>query len=99
MKELLEKLPQGRSVLIVTPEKIESIERGSGNLENVRTCLASYVNVRDLLKYERVMITPEAIAKIESLWALPENKRTLSKFKLARLAARNGETAANGKEA
>jgi large subunit ribosomal protein L4 len=99
MKSVLEKLPQGRSVLIVIPEKTESIERGAGNLENVRTILASYVNVRDLLKYERVVITPEAIEKIESLWALPEEKRIPSKFKLARLAARNGETAATGTEA
>src|SRR5262245_55703333 len=93
MKTLLENLPQARSVLIVIPEKNEAIERASGNLENVRTCLASYVNVRDLLKYERVVITPEAIEKIESLWALPEKKRTPSAFKLARQAAR-GETAA-----
>jgi large subunit ribosomal protein L4 len=98
MKALLEKLPQGRSVLIVIPEKSDAIERASGNLENVRTCLASYVNVRDLLKYERIVITPEAIEKIESLWALSEKKRTPSAFKLARLAAR-GESSASVKEA
>jgi large subunit ribosomal protein L4 len=98
MKTLLENLPPGRSILIVIPEKNDAIERASGNLENVRTCLASYVNVRDLLKYERVVITPEAIEKIESLWALPENKRTPSAFKLARQAA-SGESAASVKEA
>jgi large subunit ribosomal protein L4 len=98
MKELLEKLPESRSILIVIPDKTGSVERASGNLENVRTCLASYVNVRDLLKYERVVITPEAIEKIETLWALPEAKRTPSAFKLARLAARNGDTAVKEEE-
>jgi large subunit ribosomal protein L4 len=99
MKTVLEQLPQGRTILIVIPEKTDSIERATGNLENVRTILAPYVNVRDLLKYERVFITPKAIEKIETLWALPEEKRTPSKFKLARLAARGGETAATVKEA
>jgi large subunit ribosomal protein L4 len=99
MKALLEKLPQSRSILIVIPEKTEAIERAAGNLEQVRTLLASYANVRDLLKYERVIISPEAIAKIESLWALPERQRTPSAFKLARLAARDGEASAPVKEA
>jgi uroporphyrinogen-III synthase len=51
-----------------------------------------------LLKYERIVITPEAIERIESLWALSEKKRTPSAFKLARLAAR-GESTASVKEA
>ena len=87
MKAIIEKLPESRSVLIVVPEKSEIVDRAASNLPNVRTILASYVNVRDVLKYERLVVTPEAIAKIEELWALPEEKRTPSAFKQARLAA------------
>ena len=87
MKTIIEKLPESRSVLIVIPEKSEVVDRAASNLPNVRTILASYVNVRDVLKYERLVVTPEAIAKIEELWALPEEKRTPSAFKQARLAA------------
>jgi large subunit ribosomal protein L4 len=86
MKNVLAKLPAGQSVLIVLPAKTETVERAAGNLPNVRTMLASYVNVRDVLKYERLIVTPEAIDQIESLWALPAEKRTPSPFKQARLA-------------
>jgi large subunit ribosomal protein L4 len=87
MKSLIEKLPASRSILIVVDEKSDVIDRAASNLPNVHTILAGYVNVRDVLKYERLVATPEAIAKIEELWALPEEKRTPSAFKQARLAA------------
>ncbi|MCC6889426.1 MAG: 50S ribosomal protein L4 [Hyphomicrobiales bacterium] len=87
MKALIEKLPASRSVLIVVADKNEVVDRAAGNLPNVRTLPAGYVNVRDVLKYERLVVTPEAIARIEELWALPEEKRTPSAFKQARLAA------------
>ncbi|MER3438110.1 MAG: 50S ribosomal protein L4 [Chloroflexota bacterium] len=66
MKAVLDKLPESRSVLIVMPEKIEVIERAAGNLPNVRTILANYLNVRDLLKYDRLVVTREAIEPIEA---------------------------------
>ena len=91
MKTVIEKLPESRSVLIVIPEKSEIVDRAASNLPNVHTILASYVNVRDVLKYERLVVTPEAIAKIEELWALPEEKRTPSAFKQARLAAASAD--------
>jgi large subunit ribosomal protein L4 len=87
MKGIIEKLPASRSILIVIDETNEVIDRAASNLPNVRTILAGYVTVRDVLKYERLVVTPEAIARIEALWALPEEKRTPSAFKQARLAA------------
>ena len=94
MKALIANLPESRSVLIVVDEKNEVVERAAGNLPNVHTIVADVVNVRDVLKYERLVVTPEAIAKIEELWALPEEKRTPSAFKQARLAAANAEVEA-----
>lgn len=85
MIALLAKLPASRSVLVVTPGRSESIERAAGNLANVRTIHAGYVNVRDLLKYERVVITPEAVDQIESLWAVQPPQRKLGPFASARL--------------
>jgi large subunit ribosomal protein L4 len=94
MKALIEKLPESRSILIVVDEKSDVIDRAAGNLPNVHSIVADVVNVRDVLKYERLVVTPEAIAKIEELWALPEEKRTPSAFKQARLAAANAEVEA-----
>ncbi|MGH2533690.1 MAG: 50S ribosomal protein L4 [Thermomicrobiales bacterium] len=88
MKAVIEKLPAARSFLIVIPEKTASIERAAGNLPNVRTILAANLNIHEVLKYERLVATPESIETIEALWALPPEKRTPSRWKLRRMAAR-----------
>lgn len=88
MKGVLEMFPAARSTLIVLPAKSETIQRGAGNLEDVWTLLAANLNVRDVLKFERLIITREAIAAIERLWALPEDRREPSRWKLARQATR-----------
>lgn len=93
MLSVVSTLPESRSILLVMPEKIEAIERAAGNLPNVWTILASNLNVRDLLKYERVLITREALEVIETLWALPADKRQPSAWKLARQAVAAAEEA------
>jgi large subunit ribosomal protein L4 len=91
MIKLLGQLPEARSYLILLPEKNDVVERASGNLQNVKTILASYANVRDVLKYERLIASREAIEAIESFLALPEDKREPSVWKQARQAALAGE--------
>jgi large subunit ribosomal protein L4 len=86
MKEVINGLPESRSVLIVTPETVDSIVRGAGNLPNTKTIIASMLNVRDVLKYDRLVVTSDAIEVIEGLWALPEEKRQPSQWKLERQA-------------
>jgi len=88
MKVIINKLPESRSILIVKAGKDEAVDRAAGNLENVRTILASYLNVRDVLKYERLIVSQDALSVIEGLWALPADRREPSSWKLARLAAR-----------
>ena len=93
MKSVLEALPESRSVLIVVSEKNEAIERASGNLQNVKTILASYLNVRDVLKFDRLLVTKEAIPVIEEHLALPADRREPSVWKQSRMAAAAGEVA------
>jgi hypothetical protein len=71
----------------------------SGNLQNVWAIDARYLNVRDVLKYDRLLVTQEAIRVIEQLWALPEEKREPSSWKLERLAGRAGVAVAAAREA
>jgi hypothetical protein len=80
-------MPASRSVLIVMPEMIDSIVRGAGNLQDTETIIASMINVRDALKFDRMLVAEEAIPVIEELWALPEEKRQPSAWKTARQAA------------
>lgn len=94
MKVVLAALPQARSILIVTPGRSDAVSRGAGNLEDVETIQAAYLNVRDVLKFERLVVTPEAIATIEGLWAIPAERREPSRFKMARLATKSGAASA-----
>ena len=57
MNGVLEKLPESRSYLIVMPEK-DDVDRARGRQpaeRHGRSC-ASYLNVRDVLKYERLVV-------------------------------------------
>lgn len=102
MKSVLGALPASRSMLIVTPEHVEAIDRAAGNLTDVKTIHAPYLNVRDVLKFDRLIVTRDAIATIEGLWALPLERRVIGRFKAARLAARAaamGSAVAAGEEA
>jgi large subunit ribosomal protein L4 len=83
----IKQLPEHRSVLILTPEKSENVERATGNLQDVKSILASYANVRDLLKYDRVVIAADAVPVIEGILALPDDAREPSVWKQARQAA------------
>ncbi len=51
--------------LIVLSAKDENISRSANNLPNVKTLLASYLNIIDLLKYDYVIVPQAALAQIE----------------------------------
>ncbi|WP_026369807.1 50S ribosomal protein L4 [Kallotenue papyrolyticum] len=56
-----------QKTLIVLPEKDETLIRSANNLPNVKTLLAMYLNVRDLLKYD-VVIMPQAALEQVNAW-------------------------------
>jgi large subunit ribosomal protein L4 len=74
MKQVLEALAVTTSALIVLPEKTETVERAAGNLGEVKTLLYANLNLADLLKYQRLILTPDAIAAIERLWGPKEEQ-------------------------
>jgi large subunit ribosomal protein L4 len=51
--------------LIVLEEKKENVRRSANNLPYVKTLLASYLNVVDLLSYDNVILPVQAISIIE----------------------------------
>ncbi|MBX6754024.1 MAG: 50S ribosomal protein L4 [Thermorudis peleae] len=71
MLGVLSRLPlaDARSTLIVVDQPRENVRRGAGNLENVKVLMAQYMNVRDGLKYERMILMREAVDVIHRLWA------------------------------
>ncbi|MEZ4656562.1 MAG: 50S ribosomal protein L4 [Caldilineaceae bacterium] len=55
----------GSSVLMVLPEKNVAVQRSANNLSNVKTLLAGYLNIRDLLGYDTVLLDKAAVDHIE----------------------------------
>jgi large subunit ribosomal protein L4 len=48
------------------PEANDTVERSVRNLPNVKTLRASYLNIRDLLGYENIVMPVAALDVIES---------------------------------
>lgn len=63
---LIAKMPIERNVLVVIPEKDAVLQKSAGNLPNVKTIIASYLNIHDLQKYKQILFLKEAVAKLEA---------------------------------
>ncbi len=67
MAEALGKLVGDSSALILVPEKSDAyknVEISSRNLPDAKTLLVNYLNIRDLLGYDRVVLPVQALDKI-----------------------------------
>jgi large subunit ribosomal protein L4 len=65
MVSILQKLGVGSSALIVLPGRDDVVLRSVYNLPQVRTLVAQYLNVRDLLKYEYILMPLDSLEVIE----------------------------------
>lgn len=66
MAAALQRLVGPTSVLIVLAERDEMVERSARNLPLVKTLSASYLNVRDLLGYQRLLLPLGAVDAISN---------------------------------
>ena len=55
--------------LIMLPEKNENVQKSARNIEGVKTTLVNTVNVYDLLKYNKLVVTLDAVKKLEEVYA------------------------------
>lgn len=72
MAKALDRLVGDASVLILLSEKsgdAELVARSTNNLPDAKTLLASYVNIRDLLNYDKLMIPLPALDVLVSQFA------------------------------
>lgn len=58
-----------KKALIVTAESNEAVYKSARNIEGVNIIPANNINVYDLLKYEKLIITKDAVSKIEEVYA------------------------------
>ena len=57
-----------KKALIVLPEKDELGERAAANIPGVKTTLVGTLNVYEILKYDTLILTKDAVAKIEEVY-------------------------------
>ncbi len=55
-------------VLVILPAADESVRAGLSNLPRARYLRAEYLNIRDLLRYERVILPLAALEIIQRIW-------------------------------
>ena len=66
--DALQKLAGDATILVLIPERSEEydgVTRASNNLANVKTLNANYLNIRDLLGYDKVILPMAALKVIE----------------------------------
>jgi large subunit ribosomal protein L4 len=67
MIDVLGRLGLDASVLILLSERNENVEKSVRNIPNVRTLRASYLNVRDLLSYDYLLMPLGALGEVEGI--------------------------------
>ena len=55
--------------LIMLPEKNEKVQKSARNIEGVKTTLVETINVYDLLKYNKLVVTEDTVKKLEEVYA------------------------------
>ena len=59
---------EGKS-LIVLPEKNENVQKSARNIKGIKTSLVNTINVYDLLKYNKLILTVDSVKSLEEVYA------------------------------
>jgi large subunit ribosomal protein L4 len=65
LRSLLETLGVARSVLVITEDRNDTVELSARNLPYVVVLPVAGLNVYDILRYENLLVTKDALARIE----------------------------------
>ncbi len=69
MVKVLNNLKVDSTALIVLPEKDEKVEKSARNIPGIKTALVNTINVYDILKHDKFIITKDAVSKVEEVYA------------------------------
>ena len=69
MVAALDSLKVTGKTLIMLPEKNENVQKSARNIEGVKTTLVNTINVYDLLKYNKLVVTLDTVKKLEEVYA------------------------------
>lgn len=57
------------NALVVTADKDVNVVRSASNIPGIKTSMATNLNVYDVLKYSKFIVTKDAVSKIEEVYA------------------------------
>ena len=57
------------NALVMLDEKNLNVQASARNIENVKTTLVNTMNIFDLLKYDSLVVTKDAVKKLEEVYA------------------------------
>ena len=69
MATALSNLKVEGKALILLSEKNENVQKSARNIEGVKTSLVNTINVYDLLKYTKLVVTVDTVKKLEEVYA------------------------------
>ena len=69
MVKVLKNLNVERKALIVLPGKDEVVQRAARNIPGVKLAYTNTLNVLDILKYDKFIVTQDAVRQIEEVYA------------------------------
>jgi large subunit ribosomal protein L4 len=67
-KRILQALAADNSTLVLIAESNDNVQRSVNNLADAKTLLASYLNIRDLLLFDKVIVPLDALDVITRIW-------------------------------
>ncbi len=81
VSDLLKKLPveYGRKILLVAPATHKALQLSARNIAGVKTIVASYLNIEDVLNARHIIFLTDAITKADELFGKKESKSKVSK--------------------
>ncbi|MDO4547243.1 MAG: 50S ribosomal protein L4 [Clostridia bacterium] len=65
---MLKDLGVEKKALLVIPGKDETITRATGNIQGLKTSYVGTLNVLDILKYDKFIVTQEAVRLVEEVY-------------------------------
>ena len=69
MAGVLNRFDAKKALVVTYGDSSDSVVRASGNIPNVKTLAADCVNVYDLVNYDKLIITADAVKKVEEVFA------------------------------
>jgi large subunit ribosomal protein L4 len=69
MVSVLDALKVNKALVVLDGEDNDNVEISARNIAGVRTVYSNAINVYDILKYDTIIITKSAVAKLEEVYA------------------------------